>query len=216
MAAAGAGDSHEGTDSLVRQALDRLARGDASAKNELFALVRRQFERMARKLLRWNTSYDGLRRWEQTDDVVQQLSTRMLRALDTQSLTTPRDFFKLAATNLHWELKALREHHQAAKRSGRLLETNTEHDPKGGPPMVGRKLAEAAARPDWDETMARYLDAIEGVSADDREMLDLVILNGLTQEEAAATIEMPLSTFKRHYGDARLRLARRIREQGGP
>lgn len=210
---AGAGDSHEGTDTLVQRALDRLARGDASAKNDLFAVVRRQFERMAQKLLRWNTEFDGLRRWEQTDDVVQELSTRMLRALDNLPIGTPRDFFKLAATNLRWELKALREHHAAAKRPDRLLETNTEHDPKGGAPIVGRQLAAAEARPDWDESVSRYLDVVEGMGEEDREMLDLVILNGLTQTEAAAVLDMPLITFRRRYDEARLRLARRIRGQ---
>lgn len=212
MSAAGSHDSRESTDALVRQALERLARGDVTAKNDLFAIVERQFQRMARRLLRGSETFDSVRRWEQTDDVVQELHIRMLRALDSVVIMSPRHFFKLAGSHLCWELKSLRDRHAARKRLGSMQETNSSPDPEGGPPVAGRKLADAEAPLAWDALMSRYLDVVELVEEADRELLDLVIVNGLTQSEAADTLDMSLATFKRHYRFARLRLGRQLRE----
>lgn len=202
---------HGPTDTLVGQALARLRRGDATAKNDLFNLARGQFERMARKLFRGG-GFDDVRRWEQTDDVVQGLFIRMSSALDALTIETPRDFFRIAGVNIRWELKALRERHAAKKRPGRMLETNVEHDPKGGPPVVGRKIADVPSPDDWEVKVSRYLDVIEGAAADDREVLDLVFVNGLTREEAAGVLELSLATFNRRHRKARLWLGRHLRD----
>lgn len=212
MSAAGSDDSYRGTDALVRDALARLQRGDSAAKNDLFAIVERQFQRMARRLLHGSEQFAGVRQWEQTDDVVQELSVRMLRALDFKEIMSPRHFFKLAGRHLRWELKSLRDRYAAQKRPGRMLETNSGPDPEGGPPVAGKRLADAEAPLPWEVLMSRYLDVVEGVDEADGEILDLVIVSGLTQREAADTLDMALATFKRHYRDARRRLAERLRE----
>lgn len=195
-----------GTDSLVQDAIERLRRGDASAKNDLLAYARGQFERMARKMLRGGTAWEKLRRWEQTDDVVQGLMMRMSTAIERIEFPSVRDFFRLAARHIRWELKSLRDRHRAAKRGKGKLLSDVQADPQGGSPVVGGFLENAPARPDSFAEFSRYLDEIDTIPDEDREILDLIILHALTLQEAADRLEISLATFNRRYRDARLRL----------
>lgn len=194
-------------DSLVRSALERLAKGDPTAKEDLLTHTRTQFTRMARKLLRGSPAYQSIGRWEQTDDVVQGLLMRMSDTIDQlKRFESPRDFFRLAAKNIHWELKSLRERHIAAKRNIGKYQSDVEHLPDNGPDDVGGHVVNARAREDGLATLSQYLDDIDTLSAEDRELLDLVLIHSLTIEEAAAHLKMAPATFKRHYRNARLRL----------
>lgn len=198
---------NEGIDALVRTALERHANGDPTAKNDLLTHTKTQFTRMARKLLRGVPRYERLSRWEETDDVVQGLMMRMLDAIDhVKRFESPRHFFKLAAKNIHWELKGLLERNTALKRNIGKLKSDIQPAPDGESAVVGKALGNVPARKDHLAELSRYLDEMETVSADDRELLDLVLVNSLTNEEAAAHLEMSLATFKRHYRAARLRL----------
>jgi RNA polymerase sigma-70 factor (ECF subfamily) len=58
--------------------LDRMRAGAPGADDELFRHMGGRLERLARKMLR---GFPAVRRWEQTADVLQQASLRLLQAL---------------------------------------------------------------------------------------------------------------------------------------
>jgi RNA polymerase sigma-70 factor (ECF subfamily) len=72
------------TDSLrtsqLLSLLDRMRAGALGADDELFRHMGGRLERLARKMLR---GFPAVRRWEQTADVLQQASLRLLQALQT-------------------------------------------------------------------------------------------------------------------------------------
>lgn len=201
------------TDSLVRGAIERLHRGDPAAKNDLLAYARQQLVRMVQKMLHGESGFAVVRRWEQTDDVVQGSLIRLSRTIDNLPINSPRDFFKLAATNIRWELRALRDKYLADKSPAQRHHTDMPSALAQGQAPIDRVLADMAAPPDSFAAMSRFLDAVETLTDDDRELLDLRLVHGLTRQEAADHLGLTLATFKRRYSEASNRLGEAL---GGP
>src|SRR5262245_64782591 len=88
--------------------LDRLRAGDDRAREQLLESSNERLARLARKLLR---DSPGVRRWEQTDDVLQNALLRLDRALKAVVPPTSRDYFRLAAAMIRRELIDLARHH---------------------------------------------------------------------------------------------------------
>lgn len=194
------------TDSLVRGAIERLHRGDPAAKNDLLAYAQQQLARMVQKMLHGESGFAIVRRWEQTDDVVQGSLIRLSRTIDKLPINSPRDFFKLAATNIRWELRTLRDKYLANKSPAHRHHTDMPSALADGQAPIDRVLADMAAPPDSFAAMSGFLDAIETLADDDRELLDLRLVHGLTQQEAADHLGLSLATFKRRYSRASDRL----------
>src|SRR5919198_516540 len=92
----------------LRDLLGPVAAGDRAARDELLRRVAGNLERLTHKLL---AAYPTVRRWEQTDDVVQNATLRLLRALEHVSPADPRQFFGLAAEQIRRELIDLARHY---------------------------------------------------------------------------------------------------------
>jgi RNA polymerase sigma-70 factor (ECF subfamily) len=170
---------------------------------------------MARKMLH-GTNFVVVRRWEQTDDVLQGTLIRLSRTIDQVPINSPKDFFKLAATNIRWELQTLRDKLNAKKADARWYQSDVHPDHKGGPPAHGNIADRAETRNDGFMQVSRLLDEIETISEDDREMIDLVIIDGLTRQEAADTMGLALATFNRRYRDACTRLGEKLGDMDPP
>ena len=81
--------------------LERLAAGDASARDELIAIACERMRGIAHRMLR---SFPTVRRWDETDDVVQNAAMRLVRALNQITPRDPRGFIGLAAVQIRREL----------------------------------------------------------------------------------------------------------------
>jgi RNA polymerase sigma factor (sigma-70 family) len=200
------------TDSLVRGAIERLHRGDPAAKNDLLAYAQQQLVRMVQKMLHGESGFAVVRRWEQTDDVVQGSLIRLSRTIDNLPINSPRDFFKLAATNIRWELKTLRDKYLAEKSHAQHHHTDVPAALAEGGAPIDRVLADMAAPPDSFAAISGFLDVIETLTDDEREILDLRLVHGLTRQEAADHLGLTLATFKRRYSDACDRLGEALGE----
>jgi hypothetical protein len=86
----------------------RIRAGDRCAPDELLRATADRLERLTRKML---GRFPSVRRWEQTADVMQNASLRLLRALQQIDPTSVRDFFGLAAEQIRRELLDLVRHH---------------------------------------------------------------------------------------------------------
>ena len=111
--------------------LDRLAAGDERAADDLIAYAMERVRLLARRLLRDDPA---VRRWEQTDDVLQNALLRLHRAVKATRPATTRDFINLAATQIRRELKDLFRHHYGPEGHA----AHHKSDPGAGTPSVCR------------------------------------------------------------------------------
>ncbi|HJZ92210.1 MAG TPA: hypothetical protein VKE40_15145, partial [Gemmataceae bacterium] len=63
----------------LRDLLGRVVARDGAARDELVRRTAANLERLAHKMM---ADYPGVRRWEQTDDVLQRALVRLFRALE--------------------------------------------------------------------------------------------------------------------------------------
>src|SRR5262245_41118131 len=92
----------------LKSLIDRLKSGDAKAKDELVSCACDRLLRLTRKMLK---SKPSVARWEQTDDVFQNASIRLCRALNDATPESVEHFFNLAALHIRRELIDLARHH---------------------------------------------------------------------------------------------------------
>lgn len=183
--------------------VDRLGQGDPAARQALLENSRERLRLLASKMLR---RYPGVRRWEDTDDVVQNVLLRLDRMLRDVAIASVRDYLRLAATHLRRELIDLARHYAGPEGPGARHATPPERgDTPGGPYPAGGP-ADAAEDPGelegWCELHRRIAELPDG----DRELFDLLWYQGLSQAEAAELLDVSVRTVKRHWQSARLRL----------
>src|SRR4051794_3228884 len=99
----------------LRDLLGRVTARDRAAREELVRRTAGNLERLTHKLM---AGYPTVRRWEQTADVVQNATLRLLRALEQVSPENPRQFFGLAAEQVRRELIDLARHYYGAQGIG--------------------------------------------------------------------------------------------------
>lgn len=122
----------------IHRCVERLNTNDPGAREELLQVAYDRLLAMIRGLM---TRYPGLRRWEQSDDILQNVQIRLLRCFDQVSIGSARDFLALAATNMRRELIDLARHHYGAEGAGKNHAT---------PPQDGGAVPEPAGGDDPD------------------------------------------------------------------
>jgi RNA polymerase sigma factor (sigma-70 family) len=186
----------------VQRYLDELAGvpGDAPAEPLIRALIERSVGRLrllcSTLLMR---SYPRLTKPPlnlQPDEMLSSVVDRLLTALREVRPATVREFFALANQHMRWELNDL----------ARRLDSET--------PALG--IPEAViAGPDTSDSQlspnaVRILEAIESLPEDEREVFDLVRIQGFTQVEAAGVIGVSPKTVQRRLNRGRMLLTQKL------
>lgn len=180
--------------------LDRLAGGDEAAADEVIAHAMGRLRLLTRRLLR---DSPAVRRWELTDDVLQNAALRLHRALKAVRPADPRHFINLAATQIRRELGDLYRHHygphgQAAHHAS---------DPGGGDgPPLNEARPDPAAGPQTDARAGEIHELVGRLPDEPREVFGMVFYMGLELAEAARRLGVSVSTVTRRYRQARLLL----------
>ncbi len=130
----------------IQLRLDRLAAGDASARDELLNIACERLRRLARKMLRGRPRVG---RWEQTDDVLQNAALRLCRVLDSIRPATVRSFINLAAVQIRRELIDLARHYDGPHGPGRHHASRDGSASPGGAPARRRRPTTLATRRGW-------------------------------------------------------------------
>jgi RNA polymerase sigma-70 factor (ECF subfamily) len=185
---------------LLQRCLDRLRAGDAAARDELLRRACDRLTHLTRKLL---GDQSGVRRWEETDDVLQNALLRLCRALEQDTPRSVRDFFRLSATLIRRELIDLARHHRGPEGAGAH---HASHP--GGPETVGRpdETHEPSRLAMWGDCH-RLVDALPDA---EREVFDLLWYQELSQAEAAALLGVSERTVQRRWQSARLAVFRAL------
>jgi RNA polymerase sigma-70 factor (ECF subfamily) len=183
--------------------LDRLREGDPAARNELIRHSRDRLRLLTRQMLR---RFPGVRQWEETSDVLQNVLVRLDRALQAVEVPSPRDFLRLATIQIRRELLDLTRHHFGPEGLGANVVPP-------GQVALGDTPPEPQDRREDSDHLTRWHDLhcqIAGLDEEDRELFELLYYQGLKQADAAALLGIPLTTFKRRWRAARVRLMTRL------
>ena len=176
--------------------LDRLRAGDDSARDRLIALAQGRFVALARAMLR---RYPHVRRWEETDDLLQAALMRLHRGL---AVVRPEDvphFDNLAATQIRRELIDLARSYHGPEGLGANHHTDGT-DPGGRLAQV----AEASGQPESLEEWTAFHEAVDRLPEEERQVMDLLWYRGLTHAQAAESLGVATKTIQRRWASARL------------
>ncbi len=190
----------------MQQLVDRIQAGDAAAQDEICRRVGERLERLASKMLK---SYPGVKRWEQTDDVLQNSLMRLLKALKAVRPDNMRAFFGLATEQLRRQLLDLNRHYQGVCGHGR----NLVDQPAAGIDETAVPTldpADANAGPEQAAELDRWQalhEAVEKLPVEEREVFGLVFYHGWTQIQIAELLNVNERTVRRYWQSVCLRLS---------
>ena len=178
----------------------RVRSGDAAALNELVRLAGERLEALTRRMLR---DYPRVRRWAETDDVLQSALIRLCRALGQVELAGVREFYALATTQIRRELLDLARHYSGPENHAAHHES-WPADPHGAPPDHADPTHDPAALADWCE----FHQQAAKLPDDEREVFGLIFYQGLSQDAAAEVLGVSVRTVQRRWQAAMLALHR--------
>src|ERR1700686_2910223 len=190
----------EPTTAVIQRCLDAL-QGDAPAEPLIRALLERAVERLrllCATLL--SRSYPRLTQPPfnlETDELLDGVVAGLLTALKKVRPETVRQFFALANQHMRWQLNDLARLLDERPRAGALAESGVAAPPGSSDSCLGQDAR-------------RMLAAIDGLPADEREVFELVRIQGLTHAEAAGVVGVSVKTVQRRLNRARLLLAEQL------
>jgi RNA polymerase sigma factor (sigma-70 family) len=193
---------------LVQGWLDRLQAGDESARKELINCACERLTRLTRKMLK---GYPRVKRWEQTDDVMQNAALRLYRALERVRPASPADFFRLAALNVRRELLDLAKHYYGPQGGGTKHVSMGQNAGAESGTLPALDPPEAGGEPHRLAAWTEFHRQIDRLPDEEREIFDLLWYQGLPQAEAASLLNVSERTVKRRWQSARLRLHEALR-----
>ena len=179
--------------------LERMQAGDLAAREEILRHCRGRLERLTRKMLQ---DYPRVKRYEQTDDVLQSATLRLLSALREVRPTSTRDFFGLASLQIRRELLDLAKHYYGPEGEG-------AHHASFSPDRSGDVMPEKADRAEQPNDVAAWCELREKIKLlpdDERETFALLYYQGLKQAEAAVILNVTVRTVQRRWQSALLSL----------
>jgi RNA polymerase sigma-70 factor (ECF subfamily) len=187
---------------LIEGWIARLKTGDDQARKELINCACDRLTRLSRKMLR---GFQRVKRWEATDDVVQNALMRLYRTLAEVQPATAVDFYRLAATNIRRELLDLAKHYYGPQGLGANYAT-VEGNANQKLGIVERAGAPSAEGDGRLEAWAKFHEQVEQLAEEDKEVFDLLWYQQLSQAEAAQLLNLSERTVKRRWASARLKL----------
>jgi RNA polymerase sigma factor (sigma-70 family) len=172
--------------------IDGLRARDPASADALFRGVGGRLDRMARAMLARDPR---VARWVEADDVLQNASLRLLRALQAVRPGSMRDFYALAAELIRRELV------DTARRL---------YGPRGpGSNEAGALGFDPAGDADSSSVMDRWTGFHEGVErlpAEVREVVGLIYYHGWPQAQVARLLGVTVRTVQRRWDAAAVTL----------
>ena len=193
---------------ILQGHLKRALTGDADARRRLLELTRHRLMRHARRFL--HGSYERLERFEQTDDVVQELYLKILQHQDRfwvnadgEPVHTLAEFFGHTSAWMRDVLCDL-----LRKAYGREDNRPAALPLDGGPSDNGPRYEPSSNTLDAEKLRrwTEFHEAVARLPDDLRSVFDLLWYQGVTQAEAAALLGVAVPTVKLRWMKARLRV----------
>lgn len=177
-----------------------------SARDELVALALASMTRQAHRAIR---GFRRVRRWCETEDIVQEAALRLHRALITVVPESPQAFLGLAAVQVRRELLDLARRFGGRGSLMRHLDTNAfEAD---GQVIERTALALDDAEVDLDRWVV-FHEVAASLPEASRQIFDMVWYLEASQEDIAATLQCSTRTVRRRWEEAKRIFQERFHE----
>ena len=174
--------------------------GDTDARE---AIIEHTCERLRIRTRQMLCGYPTVKRWSETDDVLQNAMVRLHRSLAQVKPESPRQFYGLAATQIRRELIDLARHFAGAEGIG------ANHHTDDGEGIS--QSTDTGHEPETTERWTEFHEAVEQLPNEQRAAVDLLWYEGISQPEAARVLEVSLATLKRRWQAARLQLSEQLK-----
>jgi RNA polymerase sigma factor (sigma-70 family) len=189
---------------VVQRLLDQLKSGNREASQQLLNVTMERLRLLVQTIL---TDRPAIKRWEDIDDVLQNSSVRLWRALEKHHPPTPLDYFRLAASVIRRELIDLSRRYfgplgVAANQVKSWLPDGSKH------PQPIDNLSDGTNDPVKMGNWSEFHEYIERLPADEQLLFDLLWYQGLTMEDAAEASGLSERTLRRRWRTARINLHR--------
>jgi len=192
------------TTAAVQQYLDDLGgvEGTAAAEPLVRDLLARALDRLhllCSRLL--HREYPRLTRGPlnlQSEELLSAVVERLLKAMRGVRPTTVRQFFALANQHMRWELNDLARRLDGGWPAGELHDSQVE----------ARRVSESSIPP--APNLSRILTAINDLAEEEREVFDLVRIQGLSHVEAAQVVGVSVKTVQRRLKRSLVLLSARL------
>ena len=167
-------------------------------------IIEHTCDRLRIKASRMLGRFPKVRRWAETDDVLQNSLIRLHRALAEVKPTSARQFYGLAAMQIRRELIDLARKFDGAEGIGANHQTDDGE--------LIRQSSSPPVEPDTLEAWGKFHNEVESLPAEQREVVELIWYNGISQPQAAEILGVSLATVKRRWQAARLKLFDLLKE----
>lgn len=179
--------------------LEKLRNNDKDAKNAIIVQTLNRLERISRRMFH---KFPALKQSEETGDILHMLVLKLDKALSTVVPDSVAGYFALVNLNLNWILKELA---RKTKTSG-VLKSNGMNDILNG---VSDPYSGPKSNLEWVD----FFEILEKLSQENREVFDLIWLQGLDQKQAAKVLGISLRTFIRRWIKSKLEIRKLINEE---
>jgi RNA polymerase sigma-70 factor (ECF subfamily) len=187
---------------IMQQMLSPAALGDEVALDALLRHYRDRLTILTRRML---GDFARVKRWAETDDVMQNAMIRLLKALREVKPQTHRDFLALANLQIRRELLDLARHFYGPHGVG------ANHDSQmrdGSAPAGHADQSDVRYEP---SSLAQWTELHEQIAilpAEERDVVECLFYQGLSQAQAAEVLNISLRTVQRRWHDALCKLYR--------
>ena len=202
-------DANQSEIHKTEQLIHRANAGDSTAFDELILHVSARLCAIAHKTLARNPQ---VRRWEETDDVMQAALLRLHRSLAEVQPDTVAGFFGLATTQVRRIVIDLTRHYYGVYGVGAKHKSDA-HANAADDSAGQLENASCLDRPDSLEDWTAFHQAIQQLLAPEKEVFSLMWYSGLTQRQIAEILGISERTVIRRMNRARLQLHQLIADQ---
>ncbi len=186
----------------IQRLLDRIRDGDSAQVEVLFNLSLNRLTLLAKKI---SSAFIAVKRFEQTDDVLQNSLVRLWKAFERHRPETPLDFHRLAASVIRRELIDLSRHYYGAEGMGANLARTAENAIKSDFVSPAEAARDQTSDPKKLERWTDFHEYVDSLEQDEQTLFDLMWYQGLSLENAALLLNTSERTVRRRWKESRLK-----------
>ena len=187
---------------VVQRLLDLLQAGDSEASRQLLEVTMERLRILSRKIL---ADVPSVERWEEIDDLLQNSSLRLWKALEKHHPPTPLDYFRLAAAVIRRELIDLSRRYFGPQGMGANQAKSWQADSRSAASPIDH-IDDSTYDPVKLSNWTEFHEYVENLPEAERTLFDLLWYQAMTLDEAAASIGSSERTVRRHWRLARVKL----------